>query len=70
MKNRSYRYKVNRPRPRHGHKYRTYKKCLTMMIIFTCIKQKLTNIWSSVHEKVKQHQGWDEKRVAFIKKRM
>ena len=25
MKNRSHRYNINRPRPRHGHKYTRYK---------------------------------------------
>ena len=25
MKNRSYIYDINRPRPRHGHKYTKYK---------------------------------------------
>ena len=25
MKNRSHRYDINRPRPRHGHKYNKYK---------------------------------------------
>ena len=43
MKNRSQRYEMNRPRPRHGHKYTKYKLCLgTMMAI--CIKQHLSNI--------------------------
>ena len=27
MKNRSQRYDINRPRPRHGHKYTKYKIC-------------------------------------------
>ena len=35
IKNRSQRYDINLPRPRHGHKY-------TMMVI--CIKQHLSNI--------------------------
>ena len=43
MKNRSHRYDITRPRPRHGHKYTTYKICLSlMMAIF--IKQYLSNI--------------------------
>ena len=46
-----------KPRSRHGHKYNINKKCLSkMMLIF--IKQHLSNIWSSIHEKVKQHWGW------------
>ena len=24
-------------------------------------------LWSLIHEKVKQHQGWDEKSIAHIK---
>ena len=33
-----------------------------------CIKQHLSNILSSVHEKVKQHLGWVEKKALLIKK--
>ena len=29
------------------------------MMMFKCIKQHQSNIWSSVHEKVKQHWGWN-----------
>ena len=54
MNNRSYRYDINRPRSRHGHKYGKYKKYLSMMMLI-CIKQQLSNICSSIHEKVKQH---------------
>ena len=32
-----------------------------------CIKHGVSNIWSSIHEKVKQHQGWVEKSVAYKK---
>ena len=32
-----------------------------------CIKQKLSNIWSPIDEKVKQHGGWVEKSVAYKK---
>ena len=28
-KNRSRRYDINRPRPRHGHEYRKYKTCFS-----------------------------------------
>ena len=37
-----------------------------MMVI--CIKQHLSNIWSSIYEKVKQHWGRVEKSVAYKKK--
>ena len=60
MKNISHRYDINRPKSRHGCKYSENKKCLSMMIL-TCIKQRLSYIWSSIHEKVKQHWGWVEK---------
>ena len=66
MKYKSHRYDINRPRPRHGHKYTKYKMCLGRMMT-ACIKQHLSNIWSSVHEKVKQHWGWFEKSVAYNK---
>ena len=37
------------------------KKCLSMMMLIF-IKQHLSNIWSSIHEKVKQHWGWIKKK--------
>ena len=40
IKNRSHRYDLNRPRSRHGDKYRKYRKCLCMMML-TCINQHL-----------------------------
>ena len=33
-----------------------------------CINQHLSNIWNSVHVKVKQHWGWVEKKRYFYKK--
>ena len=39
-----------------------------MMVI--CIKQHLSNIWSSIYEKIKQHWGWVEKKALLIKKRV
>ena len=57
MKKSSHRYDINRPRSRDGHKYSTYKNYhITIMLI--CIKQQLSNIWNSIHEKVKQHWVW------------
>ena len=67
MKNRSQRYDINRPRSTHGHKYIKYKKCLSMMILI-CIKQHLSNIWSSIQEEVKQHWGLSWKKALLIKK--
>ena len=34
------------------------------------IKQHLSVIWSSIHEKVKQHWGWVEKSVAYKTERV
>ena len=66
MKNRSHRTDIDRPRPRHGHKYSKYKMCLSIMMV-TCIKQHLSNIWSSILEKGKQNWGWvEEKRCLFF----
>ena len=49
-KNRSHRYgHIDRPRSRHGHKYSKYKTCLSIIMII-CIKQHLSNIWSSIHK--------------------
>ena len=38
MKNRSIRYDINRPRPRHGHKYTKYRIRLSIMMVI-CTKQ-------------------------------
>ena len=37
-----------------------------MMLVY--IKQHLSNIWSSIHEKVKPHWVWGKKSVAYKKK--
>ena len=37
------------------------------MMMLKCIKQHLSNICRSIHEKVKQHWGWVEKSVAYKK---
>ena len=34
------RYDMNRPRPRHGHKYTKYKMCLSIMMVIS-LKQHL-----------------------------
>ena len=59
MKNRSHRYDINGPRTIRGHSYTRHKMCLNIMVVI-CIKQHLSNIWSSIHEKVNQQQGWVE----------
>ena len=63
IKNRSYRSEINRPRSRHEHKYSKDKKCLNMIILL-CIKQHLSNIWNSIHEKGKA----ELKKALLIKK--
>ena len=68
MKDRSHRYDINKPTSRHELKHSKYKKCLSMMMLI-CIKQHPSNIWSSIHEKVKQHWRWVEKSIAYKKKR-
>ena len=37
------------------------------MMMLMCIKQHLSNIWSSIHDKVKKQWGWVEKSVAYKK---
>ena len=41
----------NRRRSRHEHKYNKYKMCLSLMMVI-CIKQHLSNMLSSIHEKL------------------
>ena len=54
IKNRSHKSDINSPTSSHGHKYSKYEKCLDVTMLL-CIKQHLSNIRSSVHEKIKQH---------------
>ena len=51
MWNRSHRCDINRPGSWYEHKYSEYKMCLNMMM-FICIEQHLSKIWSSTHEKL------------------
>ena len=67
MKNKLHRYDKNKSESRQGHKYSKYKKCVSMMM-FLCIKQHLSKIWSSIYEKVKQKWGWAEKKRCLYKK--
>ena len=66
-KGKSKRCDLIRARPRHGHKYTKYKMCLRIMMVI-CIKEHLSNNWSSIHGQIKQHWGWVEKSVAYKKK--
>ena len=51
MKRRSQRYDINRRMPTDGHKYTKYKICLRITMV-------ISNIWSSVNEKVTQYWSW------------
>ena len=42
MKNRSHRCDINRPRPRHGHKYNKYKMCHGKMFICVLSNTQVT----------------------------
>ena len=64
IKNRSHRSDIYRPRSGHGHKYTKYK----MMLI--CVKQYLSNTWSSTRRKVKQYWGWVGKGIPYDKKHL
>ena len=64
IKNTSRRYDLTRPRSRHGHKYTNNKMRLSITMVI-CIKQHLSKIWSWIHEKVKQHWGWVEKKCCL-----
>ena len=66
MKNKSQRHDINRIRSRQRDKYTKCKMCLSIMMVL-CIKQHLSNIWSSIHEKIKQHWGCVEKKALLIK---
>ena len=66
MENRSCIYDINRPRPRHGHKYINYKMGnSTMMVI--CIKQRLT-VEAQFTKKLSYTEAELKKSVAYIKK--
>ena len=57
---------MNRPSPRQRHG-QTHVKWVKVWWLW-CVKQHLSNIWSSTHEKVKQQWGWVEKSVAYKKR--
>ena len=66
MKNRPYRYDINRPRPGYGHKYTKYKMSLSIMMAL-CIKQHLSHILSSISEKLSNTDAELKKSVAYKK---
>ena len=52
---------IIKPLLRHGQKYTRYEMCLSILMA-VCLKQHVSNIWSSIQEKVKQRWGWVEKK--------
>ena len=54
-------------RPRHERKYTKCKMCFSIMMAM-CIKQHLSNIWSTILGKVKQHWGLSSKKTLPLKK--
>ena len=67
MKNRSHIYDINRRRPRHGRRYTKYKIYLSIKMA-TCIKQLLSKIWSSNHEKLSNTEA-ELKKTLLMKKK-
>ena len=67
IESRSHRCDINRTKSRCGRKHCKYEKCRSMMVLI-CFKQHLSNIWSSIHDKIKQQWGWVEKNRCLYKK--
>ena len=51
MKNRWNRRDINSPKSRHRHTYTIYKMYLNMMMVI-CVKEHLSILWSTIHEKL------------------
>ena len=60
MKNRSYRYDINRP----SLDMDTNKVNIKSISLWRClhVKQHLSDIWSSIHEQIKQHWDWAQRK--------
>ena len=52
IKNRSKRFEITWPRSGCGNKYTKHKMCISIMIVIY-IKQHLSNIYSTIYNKVK-----------------
>ena len=65
MKNRWNRQDINRPRPRHRQTHTIYKMYLNMMLVI-CIKEHLSIVWSTIHEKLSNSKA-EFKKVLLIK---
>ena len=68
MKNRSYRYDINRPTSRHGQKYTKYDMYLSIMMVVTCIKQYLSNLFEAQFMKKSSNTEASWKKALPIKK--
>ena len=66
MENRSHWYDIDKPRSRNKHNYSKYKNRLTMIVLI-CIKQHLSNIWSSITNKLSNIEAELKKSVAYKK---
>ena len=67
MRNRSHRPDINRSSTYTWTQIYQKQKVRHSIMMVLCIKKHLSNIWSSIHEKVKQHWGWLKKSVAHKK---
>ena len=68
MKNRSYRYDIDRPTPRHGQKYTKYEMCLGIMMVVISTKQHLSNSFEAQFmKKLSNTDAELEKSVAYKK---
>ena len=63
-KTRLYGYDKNRPKSRHGDS--KYRRCLSIVMLI-CIKQHLSNIWSSIIKKLSNAEDELKKNVAYKK---
>ena len=65
MKNRSHRYKINRPRSRQGKNIVNVKGVSVWWCLYV-----LSNTWATfqakICKKVKQHWGWKKKSCIFV----
>ena len=67
MKNRSHRYDINRPKSRRDTNIENIVSVSGSMMMLICIKQHLSNIWSSIHKKLSNTETELKKSVAYKK---
>lgn len=59
MKNKPYKYDINRPSSRNENKYSKYKTYLTLKMLLICTEQLLSNTWKRI-----------EKSIIYVKNRL